>query len=77
MTRRSSLLINTSFQLAFLLVHHMSVSYDQRVESVLSILNVTVEDKGDCTCSVSGNSSTVALTVLPGKLKSILLCMCR
>ena len=48
----------------------MSVSYDQRMESVLSILNMTVEDTGEYTCSVRGNSSAITLTVLSGKLKS-------
>ena len=49
----------------------MSVSYDQRVESVLSILNMTVEDAGKYTCLVNGDSSAVTLTVLSaGKLKS-------
>ena len=48
----------------------ISVSYDQRVESVLSILNMTVEDAGEYTCLVNGESSAVTLTVLSGKLKS-------
>ena len=50
----------------------ISVSYDQRVESVLSILNMTVEDAGEYTCLVNGESSAVTLTVLSGKLKSYL-----
>ena len=48
----------------------MSVSYDQGVESVLSILNMTVEDAGKYICLVNGESSAVTLTVLSGKLKS-------
>ena len=60
----------------------ISVSYDQKVESVLSILNKTVEDAREYTCLVNGESSAVTLTVLSGKLKSNLsikeqtVCMC-
>ena len=48
----------------------MHVSYDQIVESVLSILNMTVEDAGKYTRSVSGNSSAVNMTVWSGKFKN-------
>ena len=44
------------------------VSYDKRVESVLSILNITLEDAGEYTCSIMGNNSEVNLNVLSGKI---------
>ena len=43
-----------------------SVSSTNRVESHLTISNVTEEDTGEYTCSVQGNSSTVTLTVESG-----------
>ena len=47
-----------------------SVSSTNRVESRLTISNVTEEDSGEYTCSVQGNSSTVTLTVESGKFIS-------
>ena len=71
--RGNSVQNDNKYSVSGCLFSGMSVSYDQRVVSALSILNVTVEDTGEYTCSVSGNSSTVALTVLPGKLKIYLI----
>ena len=69
-TRGSAVQNDCTHCITEVLFSGMSVSYDQRMESVLSILNMTVEDTGEYTCSVHGNSSAVTLTVLSGKLKS-------
>ena len=55
------------------LVSDGDISYYQKVESVLSILNMTVEDAGEYNCSISGQSSAFTLKVFSGKLKSNLL----
>ena len=47
-----------------------SISSTNRVESHLTISNVTEEDTGEYTCSVQGNSSSITLTVESGKFIS-------
>ena len=46
-----------------------SVALSDRVISQLTIVNVTMEDAGEYTCSVQGNSTTITLVVI-GKFLS-------
>ena len=41
-----------------------SVPFSERVVSQLSIVNVTEEDSGEYTCEVTGNSTSISLTVV-------------
>ena len=53
-----------------------NISSDESVVSVLSIVNVTANDAGEYTCSVTGNSSTVILAVNPGKYMNMYIPVC-
>ena len=52
-----------------------SIPINERVVSVLSIVNVVEDDGGEYTCSVTGNSSTVILAVNPGKYMDMYQCV--
>ena len=41
-----------------------SVPSSERVVSQLTIVNVTAEDSGEYTCEVTGNSTSISLTVV-------------